>query len=137
VTVADPAFSEAVAIGLKGYRDGNNPQQIKLTDVELAERLGVSKSTLSKYLNRKQIIGGEHLVRALIQLGISVVYDRREIGARALQTEETRQQMPEQICFVFETPCLLNETEGGLAVTVDRKQPPASQLTIYVRKKVG
>ena len=73
VTVADPAFREAVARGLKRYRDGNNPEQMRLTDAELAKRLGVSKPTLSKYLNCKQIIGGEHLVRALIQLGISVV----------------------------------------------------------------
>jgi transcriptional regulator with XRE-family HTH domain len=137
VTVADPAFREAVARGLKRYRDGNNPEQMRLTDAELAKRLGVSKPTLSKYLNCKQIIGGEHLVRALIQLGISVVYGRREIGARALQTEKIVQQVPEQICFIFETLCLLNETDGSLAVTLDRKQPPTSQLTIHVTKKVG
>src|SRR5713101_5450336 len=82
ITTPDPTFMEAVANALAGYRDGNNPDGKRLTDAELAERLGVSPPTFSKYLRRKMFIGGEPLTRAFIELGIVVSYREKEISAR-------------------------------------------------------
>jgi hypothetical protein len=57
----------------------------------------------------------------------------KEVGARGLPVDQSG-NVPQQICFVFDTPCLLGETDGGLAVTVDRKEAPESRLTIRLKK---
>ena len=134
VTRADPAFVAAVADALKNYRDGENPERNTLADAELARRLGVSKSSLSKYLQEKQIIGGEALRRMLTDLSITLNYKGQEISARVLpQLHERRLARPEQISFIFEAPCTLEETAAGVAVTIEKKDVQSSELRVQIR----
>jgi hypothetical protein len=128
VTDADPALMEAVATALKNYRDQN-----ELNDGGLAKLLGVSTPSLSKYLRCKQFIGGPAMARAFIDLGITVTYRGKEISARAFIGGQPTQPRPEQISFVFETPCLLEETVDRVAVTIQRKQPQQAQAIVHVK----
>ena len=119
VTEADPHFKEAVAAALRAYQ-----HREQINDAELAARLGVSTSALSKYLNCKQLIGGEILVRAITDLGITVHYRDKDISIRA---------SPEQVTFAFDPPCLLKETPEAVTVTVERKQPNRSHVVLAVK----
>jgi transcriptional regulator with XRE-family HTH domain len=119
VTEADPAFKDAVAVALKGYRDKE-----RMKDAELADRLGVSTSALSKYMNCKQLIGGATLARAFTELGITVTYRGKEISVRTV---------PEQVSFLFDPPCLLEETPDSVTVTIKRKQPQRAQVLVQVK----
>jgi transcriptional regulator with XRE-family HTH domain len=131
VSAADPGFKQAVADGLKTYRDRGNPEGRQLTDTQLAGRLGVSPATLSKYLNCKQIIGGEHLVRAMIKLGVAVNYQGKELGIRE-SSVVAKPACPEQICFVFDAPSLLDETVDHFDVRLDRRLPAV--VTVELRR---
>jgi transcriptional regulator with XRE-family HTH domain len=126
---------EAVAQGLRSYRDGNNPERRVLTNTEVAARLGVSKPSISKYLRAKLLIGGETLARLVVELGVMVTYRGKEISARdfAASGQKLTEQPAEQISFLFEMPCLLEETAERVAVTVARKDPKHSQVTVEVR----
>ena len=128
VTEADPALMEAVATALKEYGQLND-----LNDVHLANSLGVSPPSLSKYLRRKQFIGGPALARALINLGITVRYRGMEISARASTGQLPARPGAEQISFVFEPPYLLEETVDKVAVTIQRKQPRQAQVSVYLK----
>jgi len=119
VTEADPAFLEAVSVALKRYRDKE-----KVRDAELAQRLGVSTSALSKYMNQKQLIGGATLARAFTELGITVTYRGKEISVRAA---------PEQVSFSFDSPCLLEERSDHVMVTIKRKEPQRAQVLVQVK----
>jgi transcriptional regulator with XRE-family HTH domain len=136
ITQVDPAFLEAVALALRRYRDGYNPEQSTLSDTELAKRLGVSKSTVSKYLSCKQIIGGEPLRRMLTELRIAIAYKGTEILAfynPADQSRRISEQSPQQISFVFGGPCRLNETPENVTVSIDRKEPQSSSVTVQIK----
>ena len=134
VSRPDPAFSEAVASSLRDYRDGRNPERRKLKDTELAERIGVSKSSLSKYLSQNLRIGGEALARIITGLGISVKYKRQQISACDLQgTAKVQQQPAEQIAFVFDAPCVFKETTDSVSLTIERKPPKQQQVTVRIR----
>ena len=119
VTEADPDFKAAVAAALKGYRDKQ-----KMRDAELADRIGVSTATLSNYMSCKQLIGGATLARAFTELGITVTYRGKEISVRAV---------PEQVSFLFDRPCLLEETPDRLTVMIERKQPQRAQVLVQVK----
>jgi transcriptional regulator with XRE-family HTH domain len=123
---------EAVATGLRSYRDGNNPEGTTIRDSELAARLGVSKSTLSKYLQAKQLIGGEPLQRMLTELGIAINYKTKEISAREFGPRRAPSD-PEQISFVFEAPCGLHETTENVTVSIPRKDANRSTMTVQIR----
>jgi transcriptional regulator with XRE-family HTH domain len=140
VTQADPAFVEAVANALRQYRDKLNPEGKVLTDVELARRLGVSKSTVSKYLQGKQLIGGEPLKRMLIDLGVAIIYKGKLISAhdevKSDQLQEPAEQITQQIAFVFDGPCRFNETNetsGKVTVSIHRKEPHQSRVTVQIK----
>ena len=133
ISAPDPAFLLAVANALRDYRDGQNPEKKTLADVEVAARLGVSKSTVSKYLHQKQLIGGEPLRRMLTVLGISIAYQDKEISARELSEPISRRDyQPDQIAFVFDTPCQLDQTDDNIAVTIERKEAQRSKLTVHI-----
>jgi transcriptional regulator with XRE-family HTH domain len=104
-----------------------------LNDGDLAELLGVSTSSLSKYLRCKQFIGGSALARAFIDLGITVRYREKEISARAFTSEQPAQPGAEQISFVFEPPYLLEETVDKVAVTIQRKQPQQAHVIVQIK----
>lgn len=128
-TGADPAFAGEVVRELKRYRDDN-----KLNDYEVADRLGVSSPTLSKYLQRRIQIGGQVLARAFTELGIVVNYRGKEISARDFPEPGERPGLaPQQISFVFDEPYLLEETDGHLAVTVERKQAEKADVVVTIR----
>jgi len=134
ITRVDPAFMEAVAAGLKSYRDGKNPEKSMLTDSALARRLGVSKSTLSKYLRGKQLIGGEPLRRMFTELGIAIAYKNKEISARDFNHDRApREELREQISFVFDAPCRLDETAENVSLTIQRKAPQQSLVMVHIR----
>jgi transcriptional regulator with XRE-family HTH domain len=120
---------EAIAAALKSYRNKE-----KLKDAELARRLGVSKPTLSKYLNCKQLIGGSPLSRAFTALGITITYQDKEISARDF-TGSPKAQPPraEQVSFVFDQPCLFEETPENVEVTIERKQPQQAEVVVHVK----
>lgn len=133
VTAADPAFVEAIARTLKNYRDGGNPQGAMLSDTELAGRLGVSKSALSKYLHGKQIVGGHTLGRLLTDLGLTILYRDRQISAAGLTDQEPQLASPaEQISFAFDSPCRLEETATGAAVTIQKKDVQSSGIRVQI-----
>jgi transcriptional regulator with XRE-family HTH domain len=128
-TLADPAFAGEVVRELKRYRDDNN-----LNDYEVADRLGVSNPTLSKYLQRRIQIGGQVLARAFTELGIVVNYRGKEISARDFPPRaEPQEPAPQQISFVFDQPYLLEETDGHLAVTVERKQVARAEVVVTIK----
>jgi transcriptional regulator with XRE-family HTH domain len=132
VTQASASFTTAVAAALRFYRDGNNPEKANLSDSELARRLGVSKSTLSKYLSGKQFIGGEPLARVFTELGVSLRLGNKEIGARAPSEPPKSGRPLEQICFVFDTPCFVEETPKRIGVSI--AAPPGDRpLTVHLK----
>jgi transcriptional regulator with XRE-family HTH domain len=125
---------DAVAEGLRRYRDGANPENEIVTDTELASRLGVSKSTLSKYLRCKLLIGGEPLRRMFTDLGIAITYRDKEISARDFNHSPKPAEQPlEQVSFVFDSPYRLGETTENVAVTLERRQPQQSQTTVHIK----
>jgi transcriptional regulator with XRE-family HTH domain len=131
---------EAVANALRRYRDELNPERKVLSDVELAKRLGVSKSTVSKYLQGKQLVGGEPLKRMLTDLGIAIIYKGKEISAhdevKGDQFQRPSEQLSQQIAFVFDGPCRLNETNEtseNVTVSIHRKEPHQSRVTVQIR----
>jgi len=135
LTKADPDFKEAVASGLKQYRNGDNPERRTLSDTELATRLGVSKPALSNYLRGRLSIGGETLARLFVELGITITYRGKLISARdfTLQRPRTSEPVAQQISFVFDRPCLLEETVERVAITVERREPQESQITVELK----
>jgi transcriptional regulator with XRE-family HTH domain len=72
LTKTDPDFSDAVVRALVKYRDSR-----RLKDAQIADLLGVSKPTLSKYLSQAIQIGGAVLARAFVELNIEVNYQRQ------------------------------------------------------------
>jgi transcriptional regulator with XRE-family HTH domain len=136
LTQVDPDFMKAVAAALRQYRDGSNPENRILSDSELAGRLGVSKASLSNYLQRKQVIGGETLRRLLVELSIRIVYDGTVISATVPDqpAPPTPVTAPtEQISFIFEPPCVVDETAEHITVRVDRKESGRAPLKLEVR----
>jgi hypothetical protein len=132
ITVPDPDFSDAVVKALVQYRDGN-----RLRDSQVADLLGISKPTFSKYLSRAIQIGGSVLARAFVVLEIEVAYRGKVISARDFPARLPFQEgLHKQISFEFEKPCLLKETDRGLAVTVERKGS-ASETVIATIKIAG
>lgn len=124
---------EAVAASLKTYRNGNNPTRERLSDTELARRLGVSKSTLSKYLTGKQFIGGEPLSRIFTELGLGLILGGKEISARDFSVEtKPAHPVAEQICFVFDRPCFVEETPERLGVSI-ASSAVGQRLTVHVK----
>jgi transcriptional regulator with XRE-family HTH domain len=134
VTQTDPEFMIAIASALRVYRDGLNPQSRILTDSELAHRLGVSKASITKYLQQKQVIGGEAFRRLLVELAIPVVYDGTVISARpATHEEPPSPPSPEQISFVFEGPCVIDEAADHVTVSLGRKQAGRTPLRVELK----
>jgi transcriptional regulator with XRE-family HTH domain len=123
---------EAVAKGLKSYRDGNNPDRRHLSDSELARRLGVSKSTLSKYLQTKQLIGGEPLARMLTDLAISLSWGDKTLVAQNSEPAGVPQPSAEQICFVFDRPCFVEETPERVGVAMATSFQ-GSRVTVHLK----
>ena len=124
---------DAVATSLRAYRDGKNPDQERLSDSELARRLGVSKSTVSKYLKGKQFIGGEPLARIFTELDLSLILGSKEISARNFAGDSQRSEpAAEQICFVFERPCFVEETPERLGVAM-ASTPVGRRVTVHLK----
>jgi len=129
VTKADPEFVEAVVTELTRYRDERH-----LKDQDLAKLLGISKPTLSKYLNRSIRIGGPVLARAFVVLEIQLTYRGKVISARDFSiSKASPEPTGRQISFEFDSPYLLKETDGRLAVTVERKGPGTEGILATVK----
>src|SRR5258708_390672 len=77
LTKPDADFRDAVVEELVRYRDKKH-----LKDAQVADLLGVSKPTFSKYLSRHIQIGGPVLARAFVVLEIEVNYRGKVISAR-------------------------------------------------------
>jgi transcriptional regulator with XRE-family HTH domain len=129
VTQADPDFVEAVVTELIRYRDARH-----LKDQDLAKLLGVSKPTLSKYLNRAMQIGGPVLARAFVVLEIQLTYRGKVISVRDFPIPEASPKpIGRQISFEFDSPYLFKETDGRLAVTLERKGPDTEGVLATVK----
>jgi transcriptional regulator with XRE-family HTH domain len=132
-TPIDPELRIAIAAGLKEYRDRE-----LVKDSEVARRLGMGKSTFSKYMNGKELMGGAALTRAM-ELGVTVKYRGKEFSAsvdsdgRRPPLEEATPPAAEQISFVFDQPCLLEETPATMSVMIGRKQVQRLGVTVHVR----
>jgi transcriptional regulator with XRE-family HTH domain len=128
-TLADPTFANEVVRELKRYRDDK-----QLKGYEVADRLGVSNPTLTKYLQGSLQIGGQVLARAFTELGIVVNYRGKEISARDFPLPiEPQEPPPQQISFVFDQPYLLKETDGRMAITVERKQAATAEVVVTIK----
>jgi transcriptional regulator with XRE-family HTH domain len=128
-TSADPTFASEVVRELKRYRDDK-----QLKGYEVADRLGVSNPTLTKYLQGSLQIGGQVLARAFTELGIVVNYRGKEISARDFPLSvESQEPAPQQISFVFEQPYLLKETDEHIVVTVERKQAEKAEVVLTIK----
>jgi hypothetical protein len=136
-TQVDPELRIAIAVGLKEYRDRE-----LLNDSELASRLGMARSTLSKCIRAKELMNGAILTRAMY-LGVIVKYRGKEFSASASVdsggsrpvVEEAVSRSAEQISFVFDQPCLLEETPATMSVMITRK--PVQRLGVTVHVKVA
>lgn len=128
-TKPDGEFSEAIVRELERFRDVND-----LRDCDVAARLGVSKPTFSKYLHRNIEIGGQVLARAFTELGIVVTYRGKRISAQDFPSRAPAlEPVPPQVSFVFDQPCLLEETDGHVAITVARKEADSSSLVVAIK----
>jgi transcriptional regulator with XRE-family HTH domain len=132
LTKADPDFSDAVVRALVEYRNSR-----LLRDAQMADLLGVSKPTLSKYLSRAIQIGGAVLARAFVELKIEVNYQGKVISAKDFQSPmPVSVSAPQQMVFEFNQPCLLKETNSGLLVMIER-QGSGSEILIATIKLAG
>jgi len=132
LTKTDPDFGDAVVKELIRYRDEKD-----LTDSQVADLLGVSKPTFSKYLSRDIQIGGPVLARAFVVLEIEVNYRGKVISARDFPTPAPfLVSTIQQISFEFDKPCLLKETDARLTVIVQKKTSVA-RSTIATVKVAG
>ena len=126
-TEVDPALKAAITAGLKAYREEEG-----VKDAQVARRLGVSSSALCKYMKGSELIGGAALARAL-DLGVRVIYRGKELSARDPKVQDQTQPVAEQISFVFEQPCLFEETPAGKSVTIERKPAGRPGATVHLR----
>lgn len=74
VTPRDPSLQKAIREAFSGYQRRHD-----ITNAELASRLGVDESTVSKFMNDKQGISVDTLVRAIVDLEIEIVYNGRVV----------------------------------------------------------
>jgi transcriptional regulator with XRE-family HTH domain len=129
LTKTDPDFSDAVVRALVKYRDSR-----RLKDAQIADLLGVSKPTLSKYLSQAIQIGGAVLARAFVELNIEVNYQGKVISATDFQPPmQVPVSAPQQMVFEFNQPYLLKETNAGLVVMIERKSPISETVVATIK----
>jgi len=80
ITPRDPTLQESIRDALSAYRSNN-----KLTNAQLAQRLGVDETTVSKFMGSKQGISVDTLLRAITELEIEIVYNGRIVAAGDLK----------------------------------------------------
>jgi hypothetical protein len=93
-------------------------------------------------MNEKELINGAALTRAM-GLGVVVKYRGKEFSAAASvdsggahpPVEKAAPAVAEQISFVFDQPCLVEETPATMSVMISRK--PVQRLGVTVHVKVA
>jgi len=123
VSDADLAFRESVANALRRFMDGDNPHGRRYTGEAMADLLRIDGTSISRYLNQGQVMGGELLARALL-LGVVLKYRGMEINASA---------PGQSIQFQFGDGSVLDPvTTEGIAVNVPRRPPQRERGTIRI-----
>jgi hypothetical protein len=135
---ADPTFLKAVVEGILRYKNGQNPENKRLKNKDLADLFKVSEAQISRLLKNGEhapVLSALTLAMAL-KAGVSVAYDHLELSAKGSDPpQQDAQPRPanQQISFIFETGFVCENTADGL--TVQRKGPTSSS-TLWVQVKV-
>jgi hypothetical protein len=130
----DAALIKAVAQGLRRFIDGGNQDGMRLTQKQLAGRLGVSPAMINNLLRLldhsengsegQRDLSGQLLLRALRE-GIPINYGELEFVAVSSK--------PQQIAFTFDGGLPCEETAEGITVRVEKKGPASTGLRVQIK----